>query len=68
MPTSQNGQTPSSNSSTVADELFKCVWPICGVGAWKVKDGDAKIGKKKINDDTNDLCYSSWNEQKSEQN
>ena len=24
--------------------------------------------KKKINDDTNDLCYSSWNEQKSEQN
>ena len=27
-----------------------------------------KLAKKKINDDTNDLCYGSWNEQKSDQN
>ena len=27
----QNGQTHSKNSSVVADELFKCVWPFCGL-------------------------------------
>ena len=20
-----------------ADELFECVWPFCGIGAWRVK-------------------------------
>ena len=29
----QNGQTHSSNSSPTADELFRCVWPLCRVGA-----------------------------------
>ena len=33
MPNPQNGQTLSNNSSAVADELFECVWPFCGVGA-----------------------------------
>ena len=28
-----SGQTRSNNSSTVAEELFECVWPFCGVGA-----------------------------------
>ena len=32
-PTSQNGQTGSNNSSAVADELFECVRPFCGVVA-----------------------------------
>ena len=31
-PTRQNGQAHSKNSSAVADELFKCVWPFFGVG------------------------------------
>ena len=31
MPTSQNGQTHSNNSSAVADELFECVWPYVGL-------------------------------------
>ena len=26
----------SNNSSAVADELFECVWPFCGVGAYRV--------------------------------
>ena len=32
VPNPQNCQTQSNNSSTVADELFQCVWPFCGVG------------------------------------
>ena len=31
-PTSQNGQTHLNNSSVVDDELFECVWPLCGIG------------------------------------
>ena len=31
--TPQNSQTHSNNSSAVANELFKCVGPFCGVGA-----------------------------------
>ena len=31
MSISQNGQTHSKNSSVVAHELFKCVWPFCGL-------------------------------------
>ena len=33
VPIPQNGQTHSNNSSVLADELFECVWPFCGVGA-----------------------------------
>ena len=33
MPTPNNGETHSDNSSATADELFDCVWPFCGVGA-----------------------------------
>ena len=33
VPTPQNGQAHSNNSSTTAYELFECVWPFCGVGA-----------------------------------
>ena len=29
----QHGQTRSNNSSEKANELFECVWPLCGVGA-----------------------------------
>ena len=32
-PTLQNGQTQSNNTSAIAEELFECVWPFCGVGA-----------------------------------
>ena len=32
-PIPQNSQTHSNNSSAFADELFECVWPLCGVGA-----------------------------------
>ena len=28
---SQNGQTHSNNSLEIADELFECVWPFCGI-------------------------------------
>ena len=35
-PTPQNGQTHSNNSSAIAI-FFECVWPFCGVGAWRVK-------------------------------
>ena len=35
-PTPQNGQTHSNNLSAIADELFECVWPFCGVGAERV--------------------------------
>ena len=37
MPTPQNSWTYSNNSSAVADELFECVWPLCGVGSERVK-------------------------------
>ena len=30
-PTPENGQTHSNKSSAVADKLFECVWPFCGV-------------------------------------
>ena len=30
-------QTHSNNPSAFADELFECVWPFCGIGAWRVK-------------------------------
>ena len=33
VPTPQNGQTRSNHSLAIADELFKYVWPFCGVGA-----------------------------------
>ena len=36
MPTPQNGQTHSNNSSALADKLFECVWPFCGVGTLRV--------------------------------
>ena len=29
-----------------ADELFECVWPFCGVGAWRVKVLNLRIFKK----------------------
>ena len=29
----KNGQTHSKNLSAIAEELFECVWLICGVGA-----------------------------------
>ena len=32
-PNLQNGQTHPNNSPAVADELFECVWPFCGIGA-----------------------------------
>ena len=35
-PDPQNDQMHSNNLSTVVDELFECVWPFCGVGAWRV--------------------------------
>ena len=38
MPTPQNGQTHSNNSSTVDDGLLRCVWPFCGVAAWRVNN------------------------------
>ena len=37
IPTQQSGQTHSNNSSAVADELFECVRPFCGVAALRVK-------------------------------
>ena len=33
--TPQNGQTHLKNSSPTGDKLFECVWPFCGVGAYK---------------------------------
>ena len=33
MPTPQSGQTHSNNSLAVANDLFDCVRPFCGVGA-----------------------------------
>ena len=36
MPIPQNGQKHSSNWSAVADELFECIWPVCGVGGYRV--------------------------------
>ena len=35
--TPQIGQTHLNSSSALADELFECVWPFCGVGAQRVK-------------------------------
>ena len=32
VPTQQNGQTHSNNSSAIADEWFECVCPFRGVG------------------------------------
>ena len=37
MPTPQNGQTHSNESSATADEFFKCNWPFCGVGPYSDK-------------------------------
>ena len=33
VPTLQNGQTHSNNSSAVVNKLLECVGPFCGVGA-----------------------------------
>ena len=38
-PTLQSGQTHSNNSSAKADELFECIWPFCGVGAFQSLKG-----------------------------
>ena len=35
-PTPHNGQTHSNNSLAVANKLFDCVWPFCGVDIWTV--------------------------------
>ena len=43
MSTAQNGQTHWNNLSTVADELFECVWSFCGIGAWRVKFKKKKL-------------------------
>ena len=32
-PIPQNDPTHSNNLLATADELFECVWPLCGVGA-----------------------------------
>ena len=42
-PTPQNGQTQSNKLSAVTDELFECVWPFCGVGAWRIKMKFSKL-------------------------
>ena len=39
MLTPQNGQTQLNNSLATADKLFERVWPVCGVGAWRLKGG-----------------------------
>ena len=31
VPAPQNGQTHTNNSSSVAEQLFECVWPFCGL-------------------------------------
>ena len=36
MPIPQNGQTHLNNSLAIADELFECVWPFCGIGTSRV--------------------------------
>ena len=37
MPTLKIGQTHWNNLLAVADELFECVWPFCGIGTLRVK-------------------------------
>ena len=37
VPSPQNSQTHSKNSSGFAEELLECVWLICAVGAQRVK-------------------------------
>ena len=37
MPTLQNSQTHPNNPSAIADKLFECVWPFCGIGVLRVK-------------------------------
>ena len=32
----------------IADELFECVWPFCGISTWTI-DPPAPSGKKKEN-------------------
>ena len=34
----------------IADKLFECVWPFCGVGAWRVNAFvlDVRFNKKKF--------------------
>ena len=36
-PNLQNGQTHSKICREIADKLFECVWPFCGIGAYRVK-------------------------------
>ena len=36
-PTPQNGQIHSNSSSATTDELFECVWPLCGLVLKRVK-------------------------------
>ena len=36
VPTRQNDQKHSNNSSVVADKLFQCVWPFGGVDAERI--------------------------------
>ena len=45
VPIPQNGQTHSNNLSALADELFECVWPFCGVDALRVKRQPHKMAK-----------------------
>ena len=48
MLTPQNGQTHSNNSPAVADELFECVWPFCGIGTSRVNFKNIKGGWKSM--------------------
>ena len=50
MPIPQNGQTHSNNSPAFGDELFECVWPFCGVGAWKVNGNSEGHERNPIGD------------------
>ena len=35
----------TNNSSAITDKLFECVWPFCGVGAWRVNFASSMVRK-----------------------
>ena len=35
-PISQNGQTHSNNLPAICQWIIECVWPFCGIGAYRV--------------------------------
>ena len=54
MPTKQNGQTHSSNSLALVEQLFECIWPTCGFALKGLMKNTADVS---LNVSQNEAAY-----------